>query len=459
MSDGVKKVNEFIMKPGRTLIVTDNTIDINSVPAGTIYIEPITGAMKLKYTGGSAWGSIDPTKLFPIKSIVNSLISDQAITKDKIALNAIDRTLIKDLEIITSKIADNAVSTSKLANDSISNIKILDNTINNSKLENKTIDYTKIADAGIIDINIANNTITTIKLADKAATTAKIDDSAITETKLADLSISTGKIRDNAITNSKIADDSVGSMELINLSVTESKIADDSISTLKIKNLNITESKIADDAITTLKIKDLNVTNNKIANLTITGTKIVDKTLSESKMDQTFQDKISTMVRLVSGTATVNGNLKVTGNINADGNITGAKVYNAVLADLAEGYIPGEELEVGDIVEIREDGKVYRAYSNENSKGTIVGVVSNNFATCFDATPEEIQNGTKVAVGLIGKVPIKISGKVRLGDKILCDDNGIGRSQAGYNFVGKALESKATSEVGLVLCLVFPNIN
>ena len=146
-------------------------------------------------------------------------------------------------------------------------------------------------------------------------------------------------------------------------------------------------------------------------------------------------------------------NITANGNISCNGVITASKVYNAVYNDLAEGYIPGEKLEPGDIVEIREDGKVYKAEYNSNK---IVGVVSDEFADCYGASVKEIKSGEKIAVGLIGKVHVKVKGAVKIGDTICCLEQGIGASFNGRK-IGKALETKHENGIYKVLCLIYPN--
>lgn len=55
-SYGVKKVNENIMHEGRALILTNlSDADFSTLPAGTIYVDPKTGAAKIKLQGATDW--------------------------------------------------------------------------------------------------------------------------------------------------------------------------------------------------------------------------------------------------------------------------------------------------------------------------------------------------------------------------------------------------------------------
>ena len=124
-------------------------------------------------------------------------------------------------------------------------------------------------------------------------------------------------------------------------------------------------------------------------------------------------------------------------------------------SDLAEGYIPGEELEPGDVAYLYEDGKVYKDRWRNNECSLCVGVVSDEYAMCLGATDEELKNGNKVAVALVGKVHVKYPcSSIYLGETV----------QDGYGTkVGRALETIKDHEFWKehdyikVLTLVYPH--
>ena len=157
--------------------------------------------------------------------------------------------------------------------------------------------------------------------------------------------------------------------------------------------------------------------------------------------------------------------MNISGHLDVEGDITGARVYNMAYSDLAEGYIPGEELEAGDIVAIHEDGKVYKV--TQKYVTAIVGVVSDEYAACYGASVDELKNKEKVAVALVGKVHVKIRGNIMLGQKVeypiffnLEDGIGMAASFNSNYVIGKALEtvnSDNFDEIHKVLCLVYPN--
>jgi hypothetical protein len=107
--------------------------------------------------------------------------------------------------------------------------------------------------------------------------------------------------------------------------------------------------------------------------------------------------------------------------------------------DLAEAYIPGEDLDPGDIVAMHEDGKVYLANSLDNC---VVGVVSEDYANCFGATKQELFEGSKIAIGLIGKVLVKVKGPIKIGQQVAVSlsDPGIGYATNNKG-IGQALQT------------------
>ena len=87
--------------------------------------------------------------------------------------------------------------------------------------------------------------------------------------------------------------------------------------------------------------------------------------------------------------------------------------------------------------------------------------MSDQYAACYGATPEELENKTKVAVGLIGKVPVKVKGPTTIGQYIGSSNiSGVGiTSTSRRRAVGKVLATKKVheDEIYEVLCLIFPN--
>lgn len=457
MAEGIRKINEFVMGVGRTLIITNEKNDFTSFAVGTLLINP-AGDVKVKKENQVDWVNFTPANLFTNKAISYNFIADKTLTNQQIANGTILNDNIKDSEIKSGKIANSAIISDKLATDSVVNEKIKNNTIKNDKLFDKTITGAKIANETITKDHLAIGCITSDKIAADAIKDSVIKDRSITGIKIALSTLTNDLLADGTIQTGKIADSAITTSKILNNAVTGPKILDSAVSTTKIANEAVTTLKIANNAVTTSKITDSSITTNKIANSAVTTTKIGDLQVTASKLATAVSQAINSSVKLdSSGLATVNGSLKVTKNFTCTGTVTANKVYNAVWNDLAEGYEPGEVLEPGMIVEIREDGKVYKATALSRS---VVGVISNEYAACYGATEEEIAKGEKVAVGLIGKIHAYVKGPVKVGDSLVASSDGIGVASSGQaciGKVGKALESSNETGIHKVLCLIYPN--
>ena len=147
-------------------------------------------------------------------------------------------------------------------------------------------------------------------------------------------------------------------------------------------------------------------------------------------------------------------------SISGTGELTASKDYNAVYNDYAEYFLKNEEIEAGDIVQKNPDSDGYIKAQSAHSK-LVIGVMSTDFAQCIggdrDVTPEE-QEKKYAPVGLAGRVPVKVVGKVELGDLIVSSEiPGVGMASKEYipgTVVGKALESYDSDEVGKIEMLI-----
>ena len=298
----------------------------------------------------------------------------------------------------------------------VTSLKLPNNSVLNQHLSSKCVGHNNLQAESVYDDVIKKYSVKNIHLADGCINTRNILNGAITSIKIADNSILENHLADNSVTNSKLANDSVSTTKLQNLSVTTNKLADKSV----------TKDKLAMDVV------DL----------------IGDPVLYNQDNDVIMRK-----------------NLTVNGNVEAVGTITAKKIYNAVFMDIAEAYEPKENETYlpGDIVQLNEEGKIERADSSVTTKNyPIVGVVSDEYACCYGATEEELEAGTKIAVGLIGKVHVNVVGPVKLGEKVGLYKDGSATTVANNNLVkdyiiGKALETNEEHGLKKVLCLIYPN--
>lgn len=445
MGKGIKKLTENVIADKRSLLlvggskkkssnnkdfIPSNITNTEAMPLGMVSVDYVNQGMIIKTNqnankpSDSTWQKFNAANTLADQSIITGLVKDSAITTAKIANNAVTESKIIDSAVTTNKIKDGNVVTAKIADRAITNEKIADNAIQGRVIK----------DGAITTAKIAGKAVTTAKIADDAVNGAKIAPGAISEEHLSttsplmirekniyDSSITTNKIKDGAVTNAKIAKGAV----------TSAKIANNQITTAHLQNGSVTKDKLAPNAVGTTHIQNNSITREKLApgavTLDILGQNVVD---------------VINRAVLHDGKGNVTGtNSTVLNNITATGDIYAHRVYNVVYMDIAEGYIPGEKLEAGDIVAMHEDGKVYKAATiNE----CIVGVVSNEFANCLGASKEELFSGEKVAVGMIGKIHVKVKGPVRLGQRITVSVSDAGVGVANWmnnNNIGQALET------------------
>lgn len=147
----------------------------------------------------------------------------------------------------------------------------------------------------------------------------------------------------------------------------------------------------------------------------------------------------------------------VHGNLDVDGNITANKVYNAVWnADYAEAFdFEGPLPKVGTIVELCGKRKVRTATSGSR----VIGVVSDSYCILAGTAMDDIKNGFKVAIGLLGQIEVECKGEIHAGDFIISSFEGVGVSSSDPKrgtIIGRAMESKTCLGIEKVMCLVMP---
>lgn len=164
-----------------------------------------------------------------------------------------------------------------------------------------------------------------------------------------------------------------------------------------------------------------------------------------------------------SGTFTINNGL-LNGAGNGVGNIgssTGyfntifAQATSAQYADVAERFAADEYLEPGTVVELGGPAEITK--SCQELSENVFGVVSTKAAYLMNSGAGTDQ--THPPVAMTGRVPVRAIGKVNKGDRLVSAGNGLARSAlpgeaTAFNVIGRALESKTTTEEGAVEAIV-----
>lgn len=114
------------------------------------------------------------------------------------------------------------------------------------------------------------------------------------------------------------------------------------------------------------------------------------------------------------GTIVVTGGVGVSGNIHVGGTVYGEST-SAQYADLAEKYLTDQEYPVGTVVAIGGEKEVTACQLGDRAIGTV------SEAPAFMMN-RDLEGGTYIA--LKGRVPIRVQGEVRKGDRLVAGENG-----------------------------------
>ena len=161
---------------------------------------------------------------------------------------------------------------------------------------------------------------------------------------------------------------------------------------------------------------------------------------------------INAVVGIYSGNVTA-ANFITSGNINAS-YLVGTAIQSNY-ADLAErfeadaDYAPGTVLAIGGSAEVTvEDHEL-----SEN----VFGVISTNAGFLLNGAAGS--NITHPQVAVSGRVPVRVIGKIKKGDRLVSAGNGLARAGTkeeitAFNVIGRSLEDKVTVAEGVVTAIV-----
>ncbi len=131
---------------------------------------------------------------------------------------------------------------------------------------------------------------------------------------------------------------------------------------------------------------------------------------------------------------------------------------SAQYADLAERFAADDFIEPGTIVALGGVEEITKV--NEELSDKVFGVVSTRPAYLMNSKAGG--NASHPAVAVSGRVPVRVTGTVTKGDRLVSAGNGMARSastgEANYfNCIGRALQDKNTPEVGEIEAFVIIN--
>jgi hypothetical protein len=149
---------------------------------------------------------------------------------------------------------------------------------------------------------------------------------------------------------------------------------------------------------------------------------------------------------------------------NAVGNIGSASNFfnrvfatatTALYADVAERFAADEVMEPGTVVELGGTKEITRATNDLSEQ--VFGVISTNPAFTMNGGAGD--DSTHPAVAMTGRVPVKVVGVVRKGDRLVSAGNGLARAASRseitpFNVIGRSLVDKVTPEESTIEAIV-----
>jgi len=138
----------------------------------------------------------------------------------------------------------------------------------------------------------------------------------------------------------------------------------------------------------------------------------------------------------------------------ADGAISGNQI-NANYADVAERFWADEELDPGTVVELGGTAEICAVGADLSEN--VFGVISTRAAYLMNSSAGS--NVTHPPVAMTGRVPVKVVGQVRKGDRLVSAGGGMARAArpgeaTAFNVIGRALKDKLEQDAGMVEAIV-----
>jgi hypothetical protein len=177
---------------------------------------------------------------------------------------------------------------------------------------------------------------------------------------------------------------------------------------------------------------------------------------------------VTTTALLVNGATAQVGVLGLTNlNANGVGNIGSSSTYfntvfaqstSAQYADVAERFAADTQYEAGTVVELGGTAEITNCVEELSER--VFGVISTRAAYLMNSGAGN--DSTHPPIAMTGRVPVRVTGSIRKGDRLVSAGNGLARAaQAGeataFNVIGRALENKEDSKDGVIEAIVTIN--
>jgi hypothetical protein len=211
-------------------------------------------------------------------------IEDKAVTRDKIALDAIDGTRLADDAVDSEHIAADSIDSEHYAPGSVDATAIASNAVTTVKILNDNVTMEKLGSGALpTDItvstdNIVNGTITTADIGADQITNALIADDQIDSEHYVDGSVDRQHLSADIIDSTRLADESVNSEHFVDGSIDREHLAADIVDS----------TKIADDAVRSEHIQADAVTDSEILTGTLDNRYYTETELDAGQLDNRY---------------------------------------------------------------------------------------------------------------------------------------------------------------------------
>jgi len=143
------------------------------------------------------------------------------------------------------------------------------------------------------------------------------------------------------------------------------------------------------------------------------------------------------------------------GSASVGFNTIHAKATSAQYADLAERFEADVAYPAGTVVELGGAKEV--TVAQQDLTDAVFGVISTQAAYLMNGSAGS--NETHPPIAMSGRVPVRVVGVVKKGDRLVSAGNGLARSAKqgeanAFNVVGRALETKSSAKEGTVEAIV-----
>ncbi len=405
------------IKKGITLVGTDNTSGTTTVASGATIWGTASSAQKL----------VDPTDDTVYYEISDFVLKDEPSFTGQVAFGDTGFTLETSGVAVASVSLEDA-SDIVFQNQSGNNIKF---NIRVSSIDTRTvanITPTSIVPGEDSVYNLGSDEIRWYQIfADNLAVTNNIVGSLVGNV--------TGNLTGNVTGNltGTVTGDLTGNVT--------GNLTGNAASATNASRLNNAE---ASETATASTIAARNASGNLVANQFVG---VADKA-DRIKIDNDATDNPASAYKTAKTTKTANTIAARDSSGNLAANIFNGSATSVVGADLAEKYIADKEYDVGTVLIIGGEKEVT---SSVWIGQRAVGVVSEKPGLIMN---EELEGGTLVA--LKGRVPVKVTGLVKKGDRLIAAPDGCAVSTEGSNpdTFAVALESSDKYEVKLIEAII-----